>query len=226
MVNSGKYDKLCEDIGYQFKDNTLLIQSLTHKSFSHTNNERLEFLGDTILSFVISDILFNLPRKFTEGELTSCRAFLVRGETLMELADRFSLEKYLLLGNSEKNKKNKNRGTIYANAIEAIIAAIYLDSNIASVKEVIESWYRNLIADLTPEKAKDSKTRLQEFSQAEGYILPEYKIVDITGLAHEQTFKVSCTIDGIDITTEGLGTSKRKAEQSAAKQFLQVIDNE
>lgn len=221
-----KYSALFSRIGYEFKDLTLLKTALTHKSYSKNHNERLEFLGDVILSFVISDILYKLPNCFDEGDLSNCRAYLIMKDTLNELAEELQIEEFILTGINEKEHKKRSLSSIHANSIEAIIGAIYLDSSIEVCKEVVTKWYGSRVKKICPEYVKDPKTRLQEYAQARAYNLPKYSVIDIYGCEHDQTFKVSCTISDIEKISEGIGRSKRKAEQDAAKKFLEIVENE
>ncbi len=221
-----RYSQWFSLIGYEFKDNALLELALTHKSYSKTNNERLEFLGDIVLSFIISNILYKLPNDFDEGELSNCRAYLVKGETLKELAKELEIDKYLFIGFGEKKNKLRSQNSIYANAIEAIIGAIYLDSDITTCKNVVIGWYKDRINKICPEYSKDPKTILQEYAQAKAYSLPKYSVLKIYGDEHEQIFKVSCKIQELEQYSEGKGRSKRKAERDAASKFLQIINNE
>ncbi|NQY42521.1 MAG: ribonuclease III [Legionellales bacterium] len=221
-----KYSQWFSVIGYEFNNIELLKLALTHKSYSKNNNERLEFLGDIVLSFIISDILFKLPNNFNEGELSSCRAHLVQGETLQELAQELDIGKYLLVGLAEKKNKIRPGSSIYINAIEAIIGAIYLDSDINVCKTVVTKWYKNRIHEICPEYIKNPKTKLQEFAQAKSYSLPIYSLIKIHGDEHEQLFEISCKIPELNESSIGKGSSKRKAEQNAAHELLQIIKYE
>lgn len=215
---------LAKTLGYRFSDVDLLEQALTHRSVGPRNNERLEFLGDSILNFVISEALYQHCDKAKEGALTRQRASLVKGETLAELAIDFELGEYLHLGVGEMRSGGYRRASILADALEAIIAAIYLDSDIATVKKLILSWFAERLASLQQtDVLKDPKTRLQELLQARYIPLPEYKVVSTEGEQHCQTFTVECRIQGYPEATVGIANSRRRAEQEAAKQFLQRL---
>jgi len=213
---------LQQKIQYDFVNLELLITALTHSSASSENNERLEYLGDAILNAIIAELLFNKFPKSREGELSRWRASLVSGEALAQLARQFDLGKYLKLGPGEINTGGADRKSILSCAIEAIIGAIYLDSDYSSIKKVIQIWYQDLLESLNElEKHKDSKTKLQEFLQAKHLELPNYAISEITGEAHQRNFKVTCKV--LNFTTEAAGSSRRQAEQVAAELMLNKL---
>lgn len=218
-----KLSSLTQNISYEFNNINYLKSALTHKSYSDNNNERLEFLGDTVLGFVVSTLLYDAPNKFTEGELTSCRAYLVCAEMLVKLANKFELANYLVIGKIEKNRINSITDSMLANTLEAIIGAIYLDGGIDSVRTVLAKWYEYELANITPEQVKDPKSQLQEYAQSQGYALPLYKLEHTTGKLHAQTFSVSCKLTTKYPTTIGVGPSKRKAEQVAAEKLLLLL---
>ncbi|ABJ90635.1 ribonuclease III [Buchnera aphidicola] len=213
--------KLQKFIGYTFTNITLLKHALTHRSASSQHNERLEFLGDSILSFIIAKALYHHFPKMNEGGMSRMRATLVRGNTLAEIATEFSLGKYLQLGQGEKKSGGFKRESILANAIEAIIASIFLDSNIYTVERIILYWYKNRFKKMNPTGTKkDPKTRLQEYLQSKHFSLPIYSIGQIYGEAHNQIFTIYCKIDGLSELLIGIGASRRKAEQDAAQNAL------
>ncbi len=218
--------KLQRKIGYQFKDIDLFNLALTHRSANGKHNERLEFLGDSILSFVIADDLYHRFPKVNEGDMSRMRATLVRGNTLAELGREFELGDHLKLGPGELKSGGFRRDSILADAVEAIIGAIYLDSDIEVVRGIILSWYQTRLESIQPGVSqKDPKTRLQEFLQGRRKPLPVYTVSKIKGEAHNQEFTVECEVAGIGKPVIGKGTSRRKAEQAAAELALEQLSN-
>ena len=219
-------DKLERKIGYQFNDADLIHLALTHRSAAGKHNERLEFLGDSILSFVIADDLYHRFPKVNEGDMSRMRATLVRGHTLAELGREFELGDYLKLGPGELKSGGFRRDSILADAVEAIIGAIYLDSDTETVRGIILSWYQSRLEAIQPGVSqKDPKTRLQEFLQGRRNPLPVYTVTNIKGEAHNQEFTVECEVAGVGKTVIGKGTSRRKAEQAAAETALEQLSN-
>ncbi|MFV0448432.1 MAG: ribonuclease III [Vibrio sp.] len=219
-------NRLETKLTYQFKDTELLDLALTHRSANGKHNERLEFLGDSILSFVIADDLYHRFPKINEGDMSRMRATLVRGHTLAELGREFELGDYLKLGPGELKSGGFRRDSILADAVEAIIGAIYLDSGTEVVRSIILSWYQTRLDAIKPGVSqKDPKTRLQEFLQGRRKPLPVYTVTNIKGEAHNQEFTVSCDIAGIGMPVIGKGTSRRKAEQAAAETALEQLSN-
>lgn len=213
--------KLQRFLGYNFTNTNLLKHALTHRSASTNHNERLEFLGDSILSFIIAKALFNYFPNINEGSMSRMRATLVRGNTLAEIACEFSLGAYLQLGQGEKKSGGFNRESILANTIEAIIASIFLDSNIDIVEKIVLKWYKNRFKKISPyDTQKDPKTKLQEYLQSKHLNLPIYNIERIFGEAHNQIFTILCNIPDLNKSFCGFGSSRRKAEQDAAKNAL------
>lgn len=218
-------ERLQKKLGYQFAEIELLKQALTHRSAATKNNERFEFLGDSILNFTIGKALFEKFPKANEGELSRMRATLVREQTLAVIARQFELGEYMKLGAGELKSGGYRRESILSDCVEAIIAAVYLDRGMEQAMARILVWYDNFLAEITPGDAqKDPKTRLQEFLQARKLPLPDYQVVDIKGEAHNQTFKISCKVANIDEIFEGVGTSRRKAEQNAAEKVLAQLN--
>ncbi|MDN3615165.1 ribonuclease III [Vibrio gallaecicus] len=219
-------DKLERKIGYQFNDADLIHLALTHRSAAGKHNERLEFLGDSILSFVIADDLYHRFPKVNEGDMSRMRATLVRGHTLAELGREFELGDYLKLGPGELKSGGFRRDSILADAVEAIIGAVYLDSDTEVVRRIILSWYQSRLESIQPGiSQKDPKTRLQEFLQGRRNPLPVYTVTNIKGEAHNQEFTVECEVAGTDKPVIGKGTSRRKAEQAAAETALERLSN-
>lgn len=218
--------KLEKKIGYKFNDADLFHLALTHRSANGKHNERLEFLGDSILSFVIADDLYHRFPKIDEGDMSRMRATLVRGKTLAELGREFVLGDYLKLGPGELKSGGFRRDSILADAVEAIIGAVYLDSDVEEVRRIILSWYQSRIESIEPGVSqKDPKTRLQECLQGRKKPLPIYTVTNIKGEAHNQEFTVSCILAGVDKPVIGIGTSRRKAEQAAAELALEKVTN-
>lgn len=216
--------KLSKLIDYEFKDEALVHKALTHRSVGKDNNERLEFLGDAILGMVIADELYKRFPDCSEGKMSRLRASLVKGDTLSELARDLSLGDYLKLGPGELKSGGFKRSSILADAFEAIIGAIYLDSNLSTCRHFILSQLASRIEKLSPENVgKDPKTRLQEYLQARQQPLPSYEVIEVTGMAHAQTFKIECKTNEGDTVT-AVGSSRRKAEQSAASEILERIN--
>lgn len=219
-------ERLCRSIGYQFTNMGLVETALTHRSAGSINNERLEFLGDAILGFVVADFLYRNYGEADEGELSRLRAALVKGDSLAEIARTLHLGKYLNLGPGELRSGGHSRNSILADAVEALLAAVYLDGGYPAAREMILSLFEKKLASLSRKsQQKDPKTRLQELLQSRKIALPIYTVISITGEQHEQCFTVSCQVEALNLTTEGSGSSRRKAEQSAANQFLRQLEN-
>ncbi len=217
--------RLQRKLGHEFSDQSLLELSLTHRSFGSRNNERLEFLGDSIVNFVIAEALYERFPSAKEGQLSRLRARMVRGVTLAELGREFELGDFLRLGTGELKSGGFRRESILADAVEAIIGAIYLDAGMAICHERIRSWFASRLDTLTTtdEQNKDPKTRLQEYLQARQYSLPNYQVTDIQGEAHDQHFSVVCMLDCLDEPSKGEGPSRRGAEQQAARNALKLL---
>jgi len=215
---NGDLNRLSRHLGYEFQAPALLRQALTHRSFGTPHNERLEFLGDSVLSLVISTKLYHDFPKLTEGDLSRARAHLVKEPTLAEIAQTLKLGDYLFLGEGELKSGGFRRPSILADALEAIIGAIYLDGGLFETQKILDVLYAPIIAKLEPKKlSKDPKTQLQEYLQGRKLALPKYTIVATEGEAHEQHFKVECMISELGIKVLGEGASRRKAEQEAAR---------
>lgn len=211
-------------IGHRFSDPLLLQQALTHRSSGAAHNERLEFLGDAVLDVVISEYLYARFKAASEGDLSRLRAQLVKQDTLAGIARKLALGEYLQLGRGETKTGGGGRDSILADGLEAIIGAIYLDAGLASTRACIMEWFADVVVGLRAEnKYKDAKTRLQEYLQARGGELPQYDIVDISGEPHMQSFTLRCTVPGLAKPSVGVASSRRKAEQAAAAQALQLL---
>ncbi|WP_455366165.1 ribonuclease III [Kaarinaea lacus] len=217
--------KLSNKLHYKFSDLSLLTEAITHRSKHSINNERLEFLGDSILGYVISSELFQRFPQAREGQLTRGRAALVKGETLAELALHIELGDYLHLGPGELKSGGHRRKSILADAMEAIIGAIYLDGGLEAARQHILAIYSDKLSELSlDEVGKDPKTQLQEYLQARKQPLPHYEVVATTGSEHEQVFEVSCKVKILPRAVKGTGRSRRKAEQSAASKVLKLLE--
>ena len=224
-------EKVEKIFNYAFKNTDLLDLALSHRSIGSKNNERLEFLGDSILGMVISSELFQRFPNEKEGVLTRLRSSLVKGDTLSEIAVELNLGDYIKLGSGELKSGGFRRASTLADAVEAIIGAIYLDSNsdfgISKVEKIILTIFENRIDNCEPTGTlKDPKTRLQEYLQAKNLPLPTYNVVSISGKEHLQTFKVSCAIEGFSNHVVAKGASRRKAEQAAAEKALDTLIHE
>jgi ribonuclease-3 len=226
-INPHNLARLTKKLGYEFNEPALLVQALTHRSAKGAHNERLEFLGDSILGFVIAEALYNKFPNHDEGDLTRMRSSLVKGVTLAELARDFNLGECLILGPGELKSGGHRRESILEDAIEAIIGAVYLDSAIDRCKALILTWFDKRLTVIKPgNEQKDPKTRLQEFLQGRKIPLPTYEVIDTTGQSHNQEFTVRCETSVISEVVVAKGTSRRKAEQQAAQQILALIERQ
>ncbi|KOR30608.1 hypothetical protein TI04_04915 [Achromatium sp. WMS2] len=217
-------DKLIQRLGYKFTKPDILHQALTHRSVGYPNNERLEFLGDALLGFIIAEALFKQHPQANEGQLSRLRSLLVKKESLAELARLLELGEYLSLGTGEMRSGGHTRDSILSDAMEAVFAAVYLDGGIAAVSQLVMRLYGKQLQKHNPEQVlKDPKTRLQELLQSRGIPLPEYGIPKTCGAPHEQSFRVFCSVAEYSATTEGRGSSRRRAEQHAAKLMLERL---
>lgn len=204
-------------IGYQFKQPRLLTQAFTHRSFGTPHNERLEFLGDSILNCAIAFFLYQRFPDLPEGVLSRLRANLVRQQSLFEIASSLQLGDYLRLGDGEVKSGGRSRPSIMADALESIFGAVLLDSDFDQAQQVIHHLYADIIAAIDPQTpAKDPKTLLQEVLQSRHLPLPDYVLVHTSGQAHEQSFSMDCIIPALSIHTNGVANSRRAAEQAAA----------
>lgn len=227
MKNSGSLINLTRVLGYCFNNEELLKQALSHKSVGRINNERLEFLGDSILNFTIAQELYSRYPSANEGELSRMRASLVKGDTLVQVALHFSLGDYLVLGIGERKSGGFRRSSILEDAIEAIIGAIYLDSDLKTCQQSLLRWYQEILPDIFENSlAKDSKSKLQEWLQANKYPLPLYELVEVTGQDHNQTFYIKCILENLQKSTQGQAKTRRIAEQIAATKALEVLNVE
>ena len=215
---------LQQRLQYQFSDLKLLERAITHRSFSVDHNERLEFLGDSILGVCVADLLYQRLSALPEGDLSRVRAGLVRQEALHPLALKLGLSEVIRLGEGEMRSGGQKRPSILADALEAVIGATYLDGGFAAAQALVNRLYATL--DINPAMAamgKDPKTELQEWLQARRMKVPGYKVVATLGAAHKQTFEVECDITELNLTARGNGNSRRAGEQAAATTMLHTL---
>ncbi len=227
MTASLKFIRLQKQLGYQFVQPQLCQQALTHRSVNaQSNYERLEFMGDALLGVIIACYLYERFPSEDEGRLTRLRSSLVRQDSLALVAKDLKLGEHLILGSGEMKSGGHRRESILADAVEALIGAIYLDSaDLNVVRDVVLKWYAPYLVTLEPKDTlKDPKTRLQELLQGQRLPLPDYTLTAAQGEAHNQTFTVECRVEGVPVTI-GHGQSRRYAEQSAASQLLDQLEN-
>lgn len=226
MAQSNAIDLLLKKLEYSFNDIGLLDEALTHRSFASRNNERLEFLGDGILNFVIAHELFKLYPDVQEGDLSRLRANLVNKETLAEIAKKLDLGDAIKLGSGELKSGGFRRPSILADAVESILGAVYCDGGFEICRNLIVRLYSGkLSSPVDLQSLKDPKTRLQELLQSRSYPLPDYQVINITGQAHAQVFHLKCTIEQMNIEVKGEGKSRRKAEQVAAEKAIAEVES-
>ena len=221
---SQDYTYLCQALGYHFKQMQHLDTALTHRSVGTPHNERLEFLGDALLNCITAKLLFERFPTAREGELTRLRANLVKRDTLVQIAQQLELGKYLRLGEGEIRSGGEKRTSTLADALEAVIGAIYLDSDMKTCQGVILQIWQKPIGNLSLIKIKDPKTRLQEYLQSKRQPLPLYRVLSIGGTPHDQVFKVECLVPNLSQLTYGIGYNRRRAEQAAAAQALSILN--
>jgi ribonuclease-3 len=217
-------ERLQKALGYIFSEPRLLKQALTHRSFSSTHNERLEFVGDGVLNAVVARRLYHTFPQFSEGDLSRLRAHFVRQDSLALIASELNLGDYLWLGEGELKSGGHRRPSILADALEAILGAIWLDGGFEAAQNVVEQLFAARIAEVNPEDAmKDAKTSLQEWLQARKLSLPLYEVIRQTGESPDQVFEVACTCVELKMASKAEGTSRRAAEQEAAGALLQQL---
>ncbi len=217
-------EELESRLGLSFKDKSLLTLALTHRSYGLQHNERLEYLGDSVLNLAVAALLYKELDGFSEGDLSRVRSNMVRQQALHDLAQTLSLHRHLYLGDGERKSGGLRRPSILADALEAIVAAVFLDQGYETAYSVVERLYRPILSQVDPKTlGKDAKTLLQEFLQGNGLPLPVYVVVATRGAAHNQVFEVECSIPKLGLTLLGSGASRRAAEQVAATEALASV---
>ena len=224
MSNQSKSNWCLSSFNYDFRNSSLLELALTHRSYSAENNERLEFLGDAVLDLVLSDVLFQLYPSVDEGSLSLMRASIVNERSLSTLARQLGINEQIILGEGESLSGGQQRDSILANTLEAIVGAIYLDSNFEKIVDVIKTIFNDSINSIDPSSSyKDDKSTLQELLQQQQKNLPEYRLIKTTGEKHDQQFFIDCVIKDEGITTSGDGKTIKIAEQEAAREALKRL---
>lgn len=218
---------LKKSLAYEFVNEDLLRRALTHRSAAGSNNERLEFLGDSVLQLIVSERVFGERPRASEGRLSRLRSLLVRDKTLSDIATELGLGEHLILGSGERKTGGHRRASILADAIEAIFGAVYLDAGFEAARLVVERAYGERLQNLPEGKElRDPKSRLQELLQAEQKGLPVYAVENVSGKAHKQYFEVSCTISDPSLQSTGGATTRRDAEQEAASEMLEMLESD
>lgn len=215
---------LQERLQHRFSDPRLLVQALTHRSFSADHNERLEFLGDSVLNLAVAALLYDRLKQLPEGDLSRVRANLVRQETLHQLAVGLGLSEFILLGEGEVRSGGSERPSILADALEALIGAVHLDAGYSAGEALVRRLFKDI--EINPQMqatARDSKTELQEWLQGRRMQLPIYRVAGTLGAAHKQTFDVECEVSELGATERGIGATRRAGEQAAAAAMLLVL---
>ena len=219
-------EPLQRTLGYRFSSPQLLREALTHRSHGTPHNERLEFLGDGLLNCIIAAELFARFPRLREGELSRLRAHLVRQASLHRIAQRIGLGSYLRMGEGELKSGGFSRPSILADAVEALVGAIFLDGGFEAVRAVLRLLFAEPLAELDPKSfGKDPKTQLQELLQSRHIAVPRYAVIATHGAAHDQSFEVECLIEELEVRTQGAGASRRAAEQEAAQRAFEQITN-
>ena len=222
--NTDPESALAARLGHRFREPALLRAALTHRSAGGANNERLEFLGDAVLGMLIAETVYGGPPRADEGDLSRLRASLVNARTLAAVASELGLGEALTLGAGELKSGGFRRESILADALEALIGAVYLDGGLEAARAVVAARFATRLAQLPdPATLKDPKTRLQEQLQQQGLALPDYAVVEISGADHAQTFRVRCGVASRALEAEGSGRSRREAEQAAAAAVLERL---
>ena len=212
-------------IGYTFSDDNLLTLALTHKSHGRDNNERLEFLGDAVLGYVIGGLLYRTNRDWREDALSLGRAHLVRGSMLAEVATEIGLGDFVLLGSGERRSGGSDRHSILADTLEALIGAVHEDGGISEAIDLVNRLFTSRAEAVQPDQLKDPKTTLQEFLQGRGRPLPEYEVVDVSGEAHAREYCVKCTLADDNLSGTATASSRREAEKLAAKIVIELLED-
>ena len=219
-------DALQGRLCYQFSDPTLLKRALTHRSAGRHHNERLEFLGDAVIGLAAASAFYDRFPEADEGGLSRVRALVVSGHSLAAIAKAFDLSPCLILGESERKSGGRHRDSILADTLEALLGAVALDAGRETALQVAGEWLRSVIEAVSPSDTIDAKTQLQEWCQARGEALPEYTVVEVLGSDHQQSFRVCCRLPSRQRETEATGTSRRRAEKSAAAEMLSQVSEQ
>jgi ribonuclease-3 len=226
MAQNDALRSLCQRLEYTFNNSALLEQALTHRSAASINNERLEFLGDGILNFVIAARLFEQYPDVQEGDLSRLRANLVNKDTLADIARMLQLGDYINLGSGELKSGGRRRDSILADAVESIFGAVFLDSGFDTCRHLILHLYTDKLQNMPDVSSlKDAKTRLQELLQSRKHSLPVYRVISVSGKAHNQEFTVECAVEELNCVTIARGGSRRKAEQAAAELAIEKLND-
>ena len=226
MAHDNALTPLCSQLGYAFSNEALLTEALTHRSAASVNNERLEFIGDGILNFVVAARLFEQYPEMQEGDLSRLRASLVNKDSLADIAKVLGLGEYIRLGSGELKSGGRRRDSILADAVEAIFGAVYLDSGFDTCRSLVLRLYADKLQNIPDvQTLKDPKTRLQELLQSRRYSLPVYTVLEVSGKAHKQCFTVECRIEELECVATAEGRSRRKAEQAAAELAIIEVSN-
>ncbi len=226
-MNEAAAERLCRRLGYAFREPELLRHALTHRSASSHNNERLEYLGDALLNFVVGETLFRQRPESLEGDLSRLRASLVCEEALATVAEQLDLGDALILGQGVSKSGGFRRASILADTFEAVLGAIYLDAGFEAAREVCQKLLAGAMAQLpSPESLKDAKTRLQEWLQGRGRPLPRYELSATEGPDHELSFTVRCELADAPEQSEGRAASRKAAEQDAAHKMLEKVKSD
>ena len=219
-ASTNRVEKLQDKIGYRFNEPRLLQQALTHKSYSKTNNERLEFVGDAVLGYLVGTMLYRQYPDVQEDALSLMRAQLVRGKTLAQVALSIQLPEYLLLGSGELRSGGRERASILADALEAVIGAVHEDGGIEQAQALVHRLFDDLTKGLDAQSLKDPKTRLQELLQGQGFELPLYTVEQISGADHQRQYTVKCQVPALGLMAVAQESSRRGAEKASAQQVL------
>lgn len=224
-MQSIKYQRLQHRLGYEFKEPKLLELALTHRSYGANNNERLEFLGDSILNFIIGEVLYNRFPDAREGQLSRIRSQLVKGETLAEIAREFELGECLILGEGEMKSGGHRRDSILSDSVEALIGAIFTETEFEICRAHVLRWYESRLTSVSLEATdKDPKSRLQEYLQAQRKPLPDYEVVETLGEAHSHIFTIECRVAVLKQAVRAQASNRREAEKLAATEVLRLLN--
>ena len=224
--NVPNLSRLQRRIGYEFQRSDLLNQALTHKSFSKQNNERLEFIGDAVLGYLVGHLLYLTNPDYAEDSLSLMRASLVRGTALAEIAREIDLAPNIRLGSGERKTGGRQRSSILADAFEALIGAIHEDGGIEACRVVVALLFSSRVEDLDPENLKDAKTKLQELLQGRQLQLPEYSVEEVNGADHQRLYTVACEVESMTLKVNATASSRRSAEQAAAALMLEHLSDD